>query len=44
MQSGAHPNGGEAVRLQPPKPPKNQNLKNTGFVDTVISKLCNLPY
>jgi hypothetical protein len=37
------PKGG-AAGLQPPQTPKNQNLKNTGFVDIMISKvLCDFP-
>jgi hypothetical protein len=36
----AHPcGGGGAAGLQPPKTPKNQNLKSTNFVDIMISKV-----
>jgi hypothetical protein len=44
MDTVAHPGGGAAAGLQPPpKIPQNQNLKNTYFVDIMISKvLCDL--
>jgi hypothetical protein len=29
----------EAAGLQPPKTPQNRNLKNTDFVDIIVSKV-----
>jgi hypothetical protein len=36
VQSKAHPNGGEAVRLQPPPQTPKTEIKNTEFVDNDI--------
>jgi hypothetical protein len=41
---GAHPRG-EAAGMQPPQTPQNRHLKNTDFVDVMISNvLCDFPF